>query len=65
MKNESSKTLGRGLSALLGDIDDYVSEQTLQKSSNEVSIQLLKPGRMQPRQYFDPEKMENHFHLQR
>jgi len=58
MKNESSKTLGRGLSALLGDIDDYVSEQTLQKSSNEVSIDSLKPGRMQPRQYFDPEKME-------
>ena len=53
-----NKTLGRGLSALLGDMDDYVSENNLQKSSNEVSVNSLKAGRMQPRHYFNEEKMQ-------
>lgn len=53
-----NKNLGRGLSALLGDMDDYVSENSLEKSSNEVSVDALRPGRMQPRQYFNEEKMQ-------
>ncbi|MBY0462194.1 MAG: ParB/RepB/Spo0J family partition protein [Alphaproteobacteria bacterium] len=53
-----NKNLGRGLSALLGDMDDYVSENNLPKSSNEISIDSLKPGRMQPRHYFNEEKMQ-------
>ncbi|NBT85636.1 MAG: ParB/RepB/Spo0J family partition protein [Alphaproteobacteria bacterium] len=54
----SNKTLGRGLSALLGDMDDYVAENNLQKSSNEISVNSLKPGKMQPRHYFNEEKMQ-------
>ena len=54
----NNKTLGRGLSALLGDMDDYVAENNLQKSSNEISVNSLKPGKMQPRHYFNEEKIE-------
>ncbi|MBY0281949.1 MAG: ParB/RepB/Spo0J family partition protein [Alphaproteobacteria bacterium] len=53
-----NKNLGRGLSALLGDMDNYVAEDNLQKSSNQISIDSLKPGRMQPRHYFNEEKMQ-------
>jgi ParB family chromosome partitioning protein len=54
----STKTLGRGLSALLGDIEDYEPEESLKKSSNELAIELLQPGKMQPRVYFNHEKMQ-------
>ncbi len=54
----NTKTLGRGLSALLGDIEDYEPEDSLKKSSNEISIHLLKPGKMQPRLNFNGEKMQ-------
>lgn len=58
MLNNNHKNLGRGLSALLGDMDDYVSDERLQKSSNEVSVNALQAGRMQPRRHFNEEKMQ-------
>eukprot|EP01040_Poterioochromonas_malhamensis_P024669 gene24669-30572_t len=39
-------------------MDDYVAENNLQKSSNEISVNSLKPGKMQPRHYFNEEKMQ-------
>ncbi len=53
-----TKNLGRGLSALLGEIDDYVHEENLKKNSSELPTYFLQPGKMQPRLYFDAEKLQ-------
>lgn len=57
--NKQKSSLGKGLAALLGDID-YInnSDGTTKKSeSNKIAITLLIPGKMQPRQVFDEEKL--------
>jgi len=50
-----NKTLGRGLSALLGDTDLEIQKQ----QTTEIDISIIKPGRLQPRQVFSPEKMSS------
>lgn len=60
MSEESGKRqgLGRGLSALLGeDSEDYASLDRV-RSSKEVPIEHLRPGRFQPRRHFDPTQAE-------
>jgi ParB family chromosome partitioning protein len=59
MTEEGSKRhgLGRGLSALLGeDAQDYASLDRV-KSSKEVPIERLRPGRYQPRRRFDADEI--------
>ena len=54
----ASKNLGRGLSALFGDLGiDGEGNESLQPHL--ISIEQIKAGRMQPRQSFDPEKMSD------
>lgn len=50
-----NKTLGRGLSALLGDQDIEIQKQ----KTTEIDITVIKPGRLQPRQVFSSEKMNS------
>ena len=57
--NKQKNSLGKGLAALLGDID-YIAENdgsTEKVKSNKISINLLRGGKMQPRQVFDDEKL--------
>ncbi len=59
MTEEGSKRhgLGRGLSALLGeDAQDYATLDRV-KSSKEVPIERLRPGKYQPRRRFDPDEI--------
>ncbi|NWG72940.1 MAG: ParB/RepB/Spo0J family partition protein, partial [Parvularculaceae bacterium] len=50
--------LGRGLSALLGDnADDYAQLDRL-RGQRTVPVELLRPGRQQPRQHMDPEALQ-------
>lgn len=50
--------LGKGLAALLGDLDytDDVNQENISELSK-LNIESLVPGKMQPRQKFDSEKM--------
>jgi ParB family chromosome partitioning protein len=61
MINKQKNSLGRGLAALLGEVD-YINDSdnnTGPKSfDNQIDINLLKPGKMQPRQQFDNEKLQ-------
>lgn len=51
--------LGRGLSALLGDLGDNVNEETKENiASNKLSIDLIFPNADQPRKNFDAEKLK-------
>ncbi|HRJ60395.1 MAG TPA: ParB/RepB/Spo0J family partition protein [Azospirillaceae bacterium] len=53
-------SLGRGLSALFGDAeDDYAALDKVQTPGKTVPIELVRPGRYQPRRNFDPEEMES------
>lgn len=53
-------SLGRGLSALFGDAeDDYSALDKVQTPGKTVPIELVRPGRYQPRRNFDPEEMES------
>lgn len=45
--------LGRGLSALLGDEPNDIAELDRMRGQKSVSIDLLKPGRYQPRRHMD------------
>lgn len=63
MNNSTSgrenKSLGRGLAALFGELGPYTDDKTSPSLSNQpLAINLIKPGKMQPRQHFDLEKME-------
>ncbi len=52
------KKLGRGLSALLGDAGaDYASLDQV-RTAKPVAIELLHPGRYQPRHYMNPDAVE-------
>ena len=48
--------LGRGLSALFGD---EAEEQRAHENMRNVAIELLRPGRFQPRRHFDAESLES------
>ena len=52
----SSKQLGRGLSALLGD---EPKTESLQEKTATIQIENLKPGKMQPRKNFNDESINN------
>lgn len=55
---ESVRSLGRGLSALLGEIAEGESIVDTAKPTSAVDINKVMPGAMQPRKTFDPEKLE-------
>lgn len=52
MKNNNN--LGKGLAALLGDLD-YT--ESMDASLQTLDVKKIKPGKMQPRQRFNPENM--------
>lgn len=53
-------SLGRGLSALFGDAEeDYAALDKVQTPGKTVPIELVRPGRYQPRRNFDSEEMES------
>jgi ParB family chromosome partitioning protein len=54
-KNKGSRGLGRGLSALFGD---DASEPVAPKEIRVLAVELLRPGRFQPRRHFDAEALE-------
>ncbi|MBW8309175.1 MAG: ParB/RepB/Spo0J family partition protein [Candidatus Paracaedibacteraceae bacterium] len=55
LKRPNRPSLGRGLSALLGEtMDDQVS---INDASNQLDIHLIKPGKYQPRRRFDDEQL--------
>ncbi|MCG8511487.1 MAG: ParB/RepB/Spo0J family partition protein, partial [Rhodospirillales bacterium] len=52
------KNLGRGLSALLGEDDEFSAEPTGSREARRVPIELLTPGRYQPRQTVADEPLQ-------
>ncbi len=56
-KQDRPSNLGRGLAALLGDeTEDYTTLDRV-RTSKQVPIEFLHPGRLQPRRYFDEESL--------
>ena len=56
-KQDRPSNLGRGLAALLGDeTEDYTTLDRV-RTSKQVPIEFLHPGRLQPRRYFDEETL--------
>lgn len=53
-----NKTLGRGLAALFGEVGTYSEGDDLSRNPQSLPVHALKPGRMQPRQSFNDEKMD-------
>ncbi len=62
MSTENHKNLGRGLAALFGEVGPYTETDLTSGSTQFLSVEKLKPGKMQPRQIFEPEAMENLMH---
>lgn len=58
MNADMKKGLGRGLASLLGDdsANDYAQLDKLRQSKN-VGIELIRPGKFQPRQEFDADAL--------
>ena len=52
------KKLGRGLSALLGDSGDDYAKLDKARSTKTVALELLHPGKYQPRHYVDQSAIE-------
>ena len=54
------KRLGRGLSSLIGNIDDVtrVSEQDHRSGLIQLDIDLIQRGKYQPRQHFDQQSLQ-------
>ena len=52
------KKLGRGLSALLGDTNEDYAKLDKVRTAKPVAIELLHPGRYQPRHHVDEEAIE-------
>ena len=50
----SSQRLGRGLRALIPEVEEPEAAGDVQ----EISLDLIEPNPFQPREYFDPEKLE-------
>lgn len=56
-KQDRPSNLGRGLAALLGDeTEDYTTLDRV-RTSKQVPVEFLRPGRLQPRRYFDEESL--------
>jgi ParB family chromosome partitioning protein len=53
--------VGKGLAALLGDIAESAREieNGIENSSNRIPLENIRPGRLQPRQVFDNEKLND------
>lgn len=51
--------LGRGLSALLGDSDDDYAQLDRLRNQRTVPVELLRPGRQQPRQHMDEAALQD------
>ena len=57
--NHKRKSLGRGLGALLGDVDDEISPVSAEpKVTNSVSTNDVIAGKYQPRTEFEPEALQ-------
>jgi ParB family transcriptional regulator, chromosome partitioning protein len=52
------KNLGRGLSALLGEDDEFSAEPSGPREIRRLPVEMLKPGRFQPRQTVDDEPLQ-------
>ncbi len=50
--------LGRGINALIGDIDEPIKEKKELSGYTEVSINKVSPNKDQPRKFFDNEQLE-------
>ncbi len=59
MSDEQRKGLGRGLSALLGDEIEGSESPEHARSTHNVPIEQVSPGRFQPRHRFDDEEMNS------
>jgi len=57
MMNTKFKGLGKGLSALMGDTNDYKSQES--KDFNKVPIEFIQPNPDQPRKIFDKNSLED------
>ncbi|NQU56753.1 MAG: ParB/RepB/Spo0J family partition protein [Rhodospirillales bacterium] len=55
---DKKRKLGRGLSALLGDASDDYATLDKGRSSKNVAIEFLQPGKYQPRHIMDDEQIE-------
>ena len=56
-KQDRRSNLGRGLAALLGDeTEDYTTLDRV-RTSKQVPVEFLHPGRLQPRRHFDEESL--------
>ena len=56
-KQDRPSNLGRGLAALLGDeTEDYTTLDRV-RTSKQVPVEFLHPGRLQPRRHFDEESL--------
>ena len=51
--NKIKKGLGRGLSSLIGETKEVTS------STNKISVGSIVPSKLQPRKYFDEEKLND------
>lgn len=53
--------VGKGLAALLGDIAESAREieNGVENANNRIPLESIRPGRLQPRQVFDPEKLSD------
>ena len=59
---EKKQSLGRGLSALLGENIVFEQEKQELGQISFIPTTTIKPGKYQPRRYFDDEKLENLIH---
>ncbi|WP_156962049.1 ParB/RepB/Spo0J family partition protein [Candidatus Paracaedibacter symbiosus] len=59
MKQRKHQSLGRGLSALLGESLQDESPATANGESWQVDINLIRPGKYQPRQRFNEEQLDS------
>lgn len=57
-KAMGTKTLGRGLASLLGDEGQDYAQLDKARSTKNVPIEMIAPGKFQPRQDFDKEAIE-------
>ena len=55
---EKKNKLGRGLSALLGETNDDYAKLDSVRTSKPVAIELLHPGKYQPRHHVDQNAIE-------
>ena len=54
----AGRGLGRGLSALFGDDEESNNSKAPRKDTQTLAIELLRPGRFQPRRNFDDDSMK-------